>query len=226
MSAKSLRCRPSTNAPRLAHWRIASPSATVSPTSVRAIVVSISRSGCTTTAVRPFGTGSRITSGGFGVRTRTKPPYSDGAMLSACADPAPRCSPRRAHASNRSNELFAPTSASTATTAATALAALPPRPLASGRPLRIVSPTPRRSPSASRSACAATPAVFFAASRGRRPASPTMSSMIAPRTPLSANRAVTSSPGESSANPSTSNPHATFDTVAGANAVTESTSTY
>ena len=35
-------------------------------------------------------------------------------------------------------------------------------------------------------------------------------------------RAVTSSPGASSANPSTSNPHATFDTVAGAKAVTES----
>ena len=34
-------------------------------------------------------------------------------------------------------------------------------------------------------------------------------------------RAVTSSPGASSAKPSTSNPHATFDTVAGAKAVTD-----
>ena len=37
-----------------------------------------------------------------------------------------------------------------------------------------------------------------------------------------ANAAVTSSPGSWSANPNTSNPHATFDTVAGANAVTDS----
>jgi hypothetical protein len=39
-------------------------------------------------------------------------------------------------------------------------------------------------------------------------------------TPEGANRAVTSSPGASSAKPSTSKPHATFDTVAGAKAVT------
>jgi len=52
-----------------------------------------------------------------------------------------------------------------------------------------------------------------------------MSSMITPDARLPANRAVTSSPGESSANPSTSKPQATFETVAGANAVTESTPT-
>ena len=39
-----------------------------------------------------------------------------------------------------------------------------------------------------------------------------------------AKRAVTSSPGASSAKPSTSKPHATFDTVAGAKAVTTSIS--
>ena len=39
-----------------------------------------------------------------------------------------------------------------------------------------------------------------------------------------AKRAVTSSPGASSAKPSTSKPHATFDTVAGAKAVTASIS--
>src|SRR6476469_5563827 len=44
-----------------------------------------------------------------------------------------------------------------------------------------------------------------------------MSSIV---TPAGASRAVTSSPGASSAKPSTSKPHATFDTVAGANAVT------
>ena len=78
-------------------------------------------------------------------------------------------------------------------------------------------PAARRAASAAPSA--AMPAVFFAASRGRRPPSPTMSSMRHQRRP-SMNRAVTSSPGDSSAKPSTSNPHATFDTVAGAKAVT------
>ena len=39
-------------------------------------------------------------------------------------------------------------------------------------------------------------------------------------TPTGTTRAVTSSPGDASAKPSTSNPQATFDTVAGANAVT------
>src|SRR5712672_1213957 len=41
-----------------------------------------------------------------------------------------------------------------------------------------------------------------------------------PRTPAGASRAVTSSPGRSSEKPSTSNPHATLLTVAGATAVT------
>src|SRR5262245_7893359 len=40
------------------------------------------------------------------------------------------------------------------------------------------------------------------------------------RTPDGASLTVTSSPGASSGNPSTSNPQATFETVAGANAVT------
>ena len=85
ISAKSPRCRPSTSAPRFAHCRMASASGTVSPSSARAIAVSISRSGCTTTAVSPAGTGSRTMSGGLGWRTSTKPPQSAGAMLSACA---------------------------------------------------------------------------------------------------------------------------------------------
>jgi hypothetical protein len=46
-----------------------------------------------------------------------------------------------------------------------------------------------------------------------------MSSMV---TPDAVARAVTSSPGEASAKPSTSKPQATFDTVAGAKAVTAS----
>ena len=71
------------------------------------------------------------------------------------------------------------------------------------------------------SASAATPAVFCAASRGRRPPSPSMLSIRTPGVSPGRNRAVTSSPGSSSAKPRTSKPHATFDTVAGAKAVTE-----
>ncbi len=74
----------------------------------------------------------------------------------------------------------------------------------------------RRAPVSS--ASAATPAVLRAASRGSRPPSPSMSSI---GTPADAKRAVTSSPGASSAKPSTSKPQPTFDTVAGAKAVTD-----
>src|SRR5439155_1456314 len=100
------------------------------------------------------------------------------------------------------------------------LAALPPNPLDSGRPLRMVIATPRRSPSAVSSAWTATPAVLRAASRGSRPPSPTISSMSTWGSGPSLNRADTSSPGASRAKPRTSKPHATLETVAGANAVT------
>ena len=121
-----------------AHCRTASASGTVSPSSARACAVSISRSGWTTTAVSPAGTGSRMMSGGFGRRTSTKPPQMHGAMLSACADPAPSRSPSSAQAISVSIDDCAPISASTATTAAAALAALPPSPLDSGSPLRML----------------------------------------------------------------------------------------
>ena len=70
-------------------------------------------------------------------RTSTKPPQMHGAMLSACADPAPSRSPSSAQAISVSTDACAPSSASTATTAAAALAALPPSPLDSGSPLRM-----------------------------------------------------------------------------------------
>ena len=70
-----------------------------------------------------------------------------------------------------------------------------------------------------RSACAATPAVLRIASRGSRPSSPAMSSIG--DAALDETRTVTSSPGPSMAKPSASNPQPTFDTVAGANAVTD-----
>ena len=119
----------------------------------------------------PGGTGSRIMSGGAARRTRTNPPQMHGAMLSACADPAPSRSPSSAQDISVSIDACAPISASTATTAAAALAALPPSPLESGRPLRMVSATPRRSPSVVSKASTATPAVLRAASRGSRPPS-------------------------------------------------------
>jgi hypothetical protein len=90
-------------------------------------------------------------------------------MLSPCAEPAPIRSPSKAQAISVSSGMRALNSPSTATTAATALAALPPRPLDSGSPLRIVSATPRFPPRRFSSACAATPAVFLAGSRGSRP---------------------------------------------------------
>ena len=101
-------------------------------------------------------------------------------MLSACAEPAPSRSPSSAQAISVSIDTREPRIASTATTAAAALAALPPRPLESGSPLLMVNATPRRSPSVVKRASAAIPAVFFAASRGRRPPSPRMSSMRTP----------------------------------------------
>ena len=140
-------------------------------------------------------------------------------MLSACAEPAPSRSPSSAHATSVSIGACAPNSASTATTAAAALAALPPRPLASGSPLRMVSATPRRSPSGGQQRLRRD-AGGIARGVARQPAG--VADDVVDATPDAAGRAVTSSPGEASAKPSTSKPHATFDTVAGANAVTES----
>src|SRR6516225_696026 len=139
-------------------------------------------------------------------------------MLSAWAEPAPACSPAKAHSSSASSGRFVRNSASMATTAATALAALPPRPLERGSPFRMLKATPSGRPMRCRSARAAIPAVLRLTSRGSRPPSLLMASM---RTPLPAGVTDTSSPGAPSANPRTSNPQATFETVAGANAVTD-----
>ena len=126
--------------------------------------------GCTTTAVRPAGTGSRTTSGGFGTPHEHEAAVDRRRDVVAVRRSGAEPLALRARTPSASRAARArSSSASTATTAATALAALPPRPLDSGSPLRIVSATPRRSPSDVSSACAATPAVFRAASRGRRP---------------------------------------------------------
>ena len=70
------------------------------------------------------------------------------------------------------------------------------------------------------SARAATPAVLRSAARGRRPSSPMMSSIVTGGVARTSRGDRPSSPGASSANPSTSNPQATFGHGrAGANAV-------
>ena len=65
---------------------------------------------------------------------------------------------------------------------------------------------------------AATPAVLPSTVLGSLPSSPVM--LVMRRPGLSEWRAITSSPGESIAKPSTSYPHATLATVAGANTLT------
>ena len=93
-----------TSAPRFAHWRMASASGTVVAEQRTRPARSRSRG---RDAPRPpsarAGTGSRMTSGGSGRRTSTKPPHRHGATLSACAEPAPSRSPSSAHAMQRVN---------------------------------------------------------------------------------------------------------------------------
>jgi len=109
-----------------------------------------------------------------------------------------------------------PYSASTATAAATALAALLPRPLASGRFLCRVMFTPWRAPSSLNTLLAATAAEFLAGSRGSLPPSPSMAAITAPGS--SRGSTMTVSPGSSKANPRMSNPQPTFPMLAGAKA--------
>ncbi len=107
----------------------------------------------------------------------------------------------------------------TATTAAAALAALPPRPLDSGSPLRMVQ---RRSRAAHRASSAAPgPRRRRVRSRlARQPAAVTLDGVDG-HAARDERAPSLRSPGSSRAKPRTSKPQATFDTVAGANAVTE-----
>ena len=149
-----------TSAPRLAHCRIASASGTVvaeQRARLRRLDLEIGMHddrGQTRRHRQPDDVG-RIRRGGR-ARSRRR---SHGAMLSACADPAPSRSPSSAQAISVSSGACAPSSASTATTAAAALAALPPSPLDERQPLADAS-APRR---AARRASSAAPA------RPRRP---------------------------------------------------------
>ena len=197
----------------------ASASGTVVPSSARAFAVSISRSGCTTTAVRPAGTGSRTTSGGFG-RADEHEAAADRrrdvvGMRRAGAEPLAfeRAGDQRLERRVRAEQRVDGDDRRGGARGAAAEAARQRQPLADASARRRAA---RRAPSAApaprRRPCSAPPRA--AAARRR----PMMSSMRDARP--GASRAVTSSPGASSAKPSTSNPQATFDTVAGAKAVT------
>ena len=197
---------------------MASASGTVVPSSARALAVSISSSGCTTTAMRPAGTGRRTMSGGLGWRTRTKPAaQSAGAMLSGCAasgaqtlalDGAPdQRVERRVRVEERVDRHHRCRGAGRAA----------PESAGSGRPFAMQRATPRsRSPRAAQQR--------LRSNTGRVPRRLARQPSTVPgdavdatprRPPAGAKRAVTSSPGASSGNPSTSNPHATLETVAG-----------
>ena len=144
----------------------------------------------------------------------------DGAMLSACADPAPSRSPSSAQAISvsidalRAEQRVDGDDRRRGARRAAAQAARQRQPLANAS-------APRR---AARRACvssasAATPAVLRAASRGRRPPSPAMSSIVhAGRREARRHLVARRRRARSRARRTRS---ATFETVAGAKAVTE-----
>src|SRR5690606_5214948 len=156
------------------------------------------------------------TSRGSYPRIRTKPPSNEGATLSACAAPQ---AIRSASIANGRRSFFSnglPINSLIPTSAATELAALEPIPLPRGSCFFNTMSTPWSLLMDFRNSRTATPAVFLSGASGSRPPSP---SILRIRTPgLSLRVKVTSSPGLSTANPKTSNPHETLATVAGANA--------
>ena len=101
--------------------------------------------GCTSTQRTVDGTGICLTFGLSMPTVSTRPPYSDGAMLSTCTEPLATCSPFIANFSSSSLPSGSGSSALAATTAATADAAEPPSPEPSGMPLSIASSMPKSS---------------------------------------------------------------------------------
>ena len=191
------------------------------PSSARAFAVSISRSGCTTTAVSPAGTGSCSTSGGLAPADQhesaadrrrdvvrvSRPGAEPFALECARDERRQRRAPRRAARPRRRpprrrwrrcrrdrSRAAVPFGCAARCLAARRASSSSARDRDAGRVLRAV---------ARQTAAVALDVLDRDDLRapGRRP---------------SAKRAVTSSPGVSSAKPSTSNPHATLETVAGA----------
>ena len=174
--------------------------------------------GCTSTQRRERGTGICFTRGWSIPTVSTRPPYRQGAMLSTWADPLATISPSIANLSSRSGGTGRSMSALAATTAATADAAEPPMPEASGMPLSISNSNPCSSLSAACIACSARPAVLLFGSTGNSPATPVTARM---RTAGSSIRLTqTRSPTVSTVCPRMSKPMPTLATVAGAKAVT------
>src|SRR5690606_21315211 len=99
------------------------------------------------------------------------------------------------------------------------LAALDPIPLPRGRFLVNSMAIPWLEPAAFRYSLTATPAVFRSASAGSLPPSPVIEVITTPGSSLRVR--VTSSQGDSTANPKMSNPQDTLATVAGAVALIE-----
>ena len=147
----------------------------------------------------------------------TRPPNSEGAMLSACIDPLATASPCIANINSSSFVNGFGSSAFAATTAPTADAAEPPSPEPSGMPFSMCMSKPKSGFAATFSANSARPAVFFSGSVGSSDTTPEEPVM---RTPGVAERVtVTRSPRASTAKPRMSKPIATLPTEAGANAV-------
>ena len=162
-------------------------------------------------------------SGGLGWRTRTNPPQSAGAMLSGCAARAPSPSPSIAHAissverrvrvEERVDRHHRRRRAGGAAAESARRAAAPSRWSAQRRAARQA---PSAAPARRHRPCSAS------ASRGSRPPSPgdrRRSSRRARAVPARSGRSLRRL-APRARNPSTSNPQATFETVAGANAVT------
>src|ERR1700728_3743631 len=203
-----------------ARWAVCqtkSDSSTLRLRIARASLVARNMCGWTITARMSCGTGMRWPRGWSMPTWSTRPPNSDGAMLSAWRAPLATASPAMAHFSSSSRSRGAASSAFAATTAATADAAEPPSPEPSGMPLSISTVKPKSGRATSASASSARPAVLSAATRGSSPAMPRTAWISTPGAPRRIT--VTRSPSASTEKPRMSKPIATLPTEAGAHAV-------
>ena len=173
-------------------------------------------SGSTRTTSNSSGNGSATMSQVSSERTRTIPPRSAAATLSACR-PETASSAAMHGSSNSRGRRGEPKRAFVATAAAAAEAALPPWPPERGRPFAISSTRPAATlPTFSRTREAAIPAVLRETSDGIS-GCPEERIVIPPPGTRSTE---TVSPAPVSARPRTSRPGPTFATVPGAKART------
>ena len=219
ISAKSPVCRPWTNAPRFAHClhRVAERHGVAEQRArLRGFDFEIGVDDDRRQAGRHR---QPTTSGGLARRTSTNPPQMHGAMLSACAEPAPSRSPSSAQAISVSTRRLRADqrvdrhdrrrgARRAAAEAARQRQALADRQRDAARLAELRQQRQHRHAGrVARRLARQTAAVARDVVDRARPPAPSV--------------AVTSSPGSSSAKPRTSKPQATFETVAGAKAVTE-----